>query len=257
MLQHRQQQQVLEPHHGEIRLPLEYVDRSRSEGARPFRDLSITREVARLRSLRLAPLVVLGRDADDSLRPIVEVEHERRIERAQAVEVRRIEATRRVREAHVGHGARCIRPPGVHGPVGEPEVARQVAEQVEAERRRPEEVGPQPLVIETLVRFRRGRSGPRRLERAGGDEVRPGLAGVVEGKPTSDRPHRFVGLRHDRLRTDRVPVSLAPLRLVEAQRSAELGHRRSPRHVVVRFPAVRSLELLLGNSRGHVDIVRS
>src|SRR4029077_2300526 len=85
-----------EPHHGEIRPPLEYVDRSRGEGARRFRDFPITREVARLRSLRLAPLVVLGRDADDSLCPIVELEHERRIERAQAVEVRRIEATRRV-----------------------------------------------------------------------------------------------------------------------------------------------------------------
>src|SRR6266576_1689387 len=61
--------------------------------------------------------------------------------------LRRIKATRRVREAHVGNAAWCVRPPGVDCPVGEPDVTRQVAEQVEAQRRRPEEVGPQPLVI--------------------------------------------------------------------------------------------------------------
>src|SRR6266508_3615432 len=37
-------------------------------------------------------------------------------------------------------------------------------------------------------------------------------------------------------------VSFTPSRLVEAQPPAELGHRRSPRHPVVRFPAVRGLE---------------
>jgi hypothetical protein len=42
-----------------------------------------------------------------------------------------------------------------------------------------------------------------------------------------------------------VPVRLTPLRLVKAQPPAELGHLRTSRHPVLRFPAVRRLELFL------------
>ena len=126
----------------------------------------VPRQPARLRCLRLVPLVVLGVDADDPLRAVAEVEHERNVERDEVAEVGRIEPPGRVREADVAHGAGRVRPPGVDGPVGEREVGGQVAEQVEGHRRRRQEVGPQSLVIEALVRFRDGRSGPRRVERA-------------------------------------------------------------------------------------------
>ena len=56
-------------------------------------------------------------------------------------------------EADVGDGAGRVRPPGVDGPVGQPEVGGQVAEEVEGHRRRRQEVGPQALVIEALVRL--------------------------------------------------------------------------------------------------------
>ncbi len=65
-----------------------------------------------------------------------------------------------------------------------------------------------------------------------------------------------VGSRCDRVPADGVPVGLTPLRLLAAQRPTELGHRRSPWHMVVGFPAVHGFELWLGERRGHVDIVR-
>ena len=110
---------------------------------------------------------------------------------AQAVEVRGIEPARRVGEPDVADRARRVGPPGVDGAVGAREVGRQVAEQVEGERLRRQQVGPQPLVVEALVRARRGRAGARRGQRAGGHEVRARLASVVERQAAPDRPHRL------------------------------------------------------------------
>src|SRR5438128_579361 len=80
---------------------------------------------------------------------------------------------------------------------------------------------------------------------------------TADGKPSDDDPRDrpAARLRRDRLRTDRVPLCLTPPRLVIAEPSTELGHLRSPRHPVVRLPAVRSLELFLGGHLTHVDIV--
>ena len=183
--------------------------------------------------------------ADDPLRPVAEVEHERGVEGAEAVQVGGIEAARRVREADLGDGAGRVRPPGVDGPVGQLEVGGQVAEEVERHRRRPQEVGPQSLVVEALVRLDRGRSRPRRVERAGGEEVRAGLTGVVEREAAADGTRRLSFTRNDRLRSDRVAVRLTPPRLLVAQPPAELGHLRPTRHAVVGFPTVRGLEFPL------------
>ena len=84
--------------------------------------------------------------------PVVEVEHEGGIERAQVAEVGRIETARGVLEAHLAHGARCIRPPGVDCSIGKREVGGQIAEQVEAHRVRRQQVGPQSLVVDARSR---------------------------------------------------------------------------------------------------------
>ncbi len=131
--------------------PVDRVDRPRPEVARPLEDLQISREAARLRDLAFDSLVVLGVEADDPMRPVVEVEHERHIERAEASEVAAIETARRVREADVAHGARRVRPPGVDGPVGEPEVGGQVAEEVAGHRRRRQQVGPRQVAVRSAA----------------------------------------------------------------------------------------------------------
>src|SRR5919109_1598458 len=154
-----------------------------------------------------------------------------------------------MREANLAHGAGRIGPPGVDGPVGEP----QVAEEVEGHRWRPQEVGPQSLVIEALVRFGDGRSGPGRPERAGGEEGGAGFAGVGEREPTPDRTGSRPFTRDDRLRSNRMALRLAPPRLVVAQTSTEVRHLRSPWDAVVGFPAMRGLELLPRGSLGHVS----
>ena len=128
-----------------------------------------------------------------------------------------------------------------------------VAEEVEAERRRRQEIGPQALVIEALVTLDERRPRPRRVECLCREEVRAGLLRVVDRQAATDGSRRAVGSRRDRLRTDGVPVGLAPLRLVVAQPAAELGHRRLSRHVVVGFPAVRALELLPRQRRRHAE----
>jgi hypothetical protein len=53
-----------------------------------------------------------------------------------------------------------------------------------------------------------------------------------------------------------VALRLPPERLVVAQLSTEERHLRSPWNPVVRFPAVRGIELLLGESVTHVEIVK-
>ena len=142
VLEHRQQQQVFEPHHGQLRPARGQVERPPLEDARAQGDLAVARQVAQLRDLDLHPFVVLGVHGHDPAGPVVEVEDEDGVERPEAVEVRGVEPAGRVGEAHLGHGPRCVRPPGAHGPVGSCEVGGQVAEQVEGQRRRPQQVGP-------------------------------------------------------------------------------------------------------------------
>ena len=178
----------------------------------------------------------------ETLRPVARVEHDRDIERAEAVEERRIESARRMREADFAHGAGRVRPPVVDGPVGLLHVSSQIAEEIEGKRLRRQEVGPQALVIEALMRFDEGRPCPCRTEGIRREQVRAGLVGVGERQTAADRSRRRTARsRCVRLRADGMSVRLAPLRLVVARSSAELGHLRSPRHAVVGFPAVRSL----------------
>ena len=186
--------------------------------------------------------MVLDVERDDPLRAVVEGEHESRSERPEAVQVCRIETTGRMREADGTHDAGRIRPPLLDGAAGEPEIAGEVAEKVEGQRRRREEIGPQSLVVEALVRLDGRCPGLRRVERARTDEVRPGRLPVRERHPAPDESClATVGPGSDRLRTDGMPVGLTPLRLVVAHPSAERGHLRTPWYVVVAFPAVSAL----------------
>ena len=109
-----------------------------------------------------------------------------------------------------------LRPPGVHGVVGELEVGSQVAEQVEAERRRPEEICPRPLRVEALVRLlgRGGQPERSRVMGSGGQEGRTGGPRLVDGQAATDRQRRSSRRRHEGLRTDRVAVGLPPSGLV-------------------------------------------
>jgi len=130
----------------------------------------------------------------------------------------------------------------VDGAVGEREVAGRLAEEVERKRWRPQEVRPQPLMIEALVRLDEGRSRPRRGEGAGGDEVRAGLARVGERQPAPDG--RTVPPGRGAIGCDPIgcPFFSRP-RLLLTQPATELGHLRPTRHAVVRFPAVGGLKL--------------
>src|SRR2546430_13728475 len=121
---------MLEPHHGEIRPPLDRAVRANPKDARPIGDLEIPSKVSWLRCLRLDPVVVLGLEADDPPGPVAEVEQERPIERAEVPDKGGIEPSRGMLEADLGYRAGRVRPPGVEGPVGEPEVGCQIAEQV-------------------------------------------------------------------------------------------------------------------------------
>ena len=79
--------------------------------------------------------MVLDVDGDYPPGPIAYVEDERDIELPQTAEVRPVEAARRVRKTHLAHRAGRIGPPGSDGPVGDREVAREVAEDVERQGR--------------------------------------------------------------------------------------------------------------------------
>ena len=154
----------------------------------------------RLRRLRSVDVVVPGHETEDPLRAVAELEHERDVERDEVAEPRRIETARRVREADVDDASRHVRPPRVDGPVGEREVVGQVAEEVERQRRRPEELGPQSLVVEALVRFDEGRSRSCSVERVRGDEGRAGFLRVVERETAPDGSRGpGVGSRGNRL----------------------------------------------------------
>ncbi len=130
VLQHRQDQQMVEPDVDELG-SVDRVDRLRREDARLVGDLAVPRQPARLRRLRPVHLLVRGHDAEDPLRAVAEVEHERGVERDEVAEEGRIEPPGRVREADVDDRTGRVGPPGVDGPVGEPEVGGKVAEEVE------------------------------------------------------------------------------------------------------------------------------
>src|SRR5262245_18184858 len=111
---------------------------------------------------------------------------------------------------------------------GQPVIGGHVAEEVEGERGRPEEVRPQPLVIEALVALDERRARLRGGEGGRREERGARLARVVERETAPDRPRRLTGTRRDRARSDRMAVRLAPLRLLMAHPLPELGHRRPP-----------------------------
>ncbi len=131
----------------------------------------------------------------------------------------------------------------MHGAVGEREVGGKIAEEVEGECRRPEQVGVETLVVEPLVALGARGSRSRRGESAGGEEVRAGLLRVGQRQAAADGAGRGSLARDDRLRSDRVPVRFAPAGLVEAEPPAEGRHLRAARGAVVGFPAVRGLQL--------------
>ena len=251
MLEHRQHQQVLEEHHAEPGPLQELLRRSPLEGARTLRHLEVARSVARLWDLRLRPIVVLGRDGADAATAVAGVEQERGVEVAEAVQVQRVEAAGRVHEPDVGHRARRVPPPSVHGAVGLPVVDREVAEQVHGERRVPEQVGPKSLVIEALVRLSGRRTNPCRCQGSRRDEVRSGVRRVLERHPASGRTSPRSLPRDDRLRADGVSVRLTPPGLVVARAPTERRHLRAARHVVVVLPAVRGLELFSRDVLSH------
>lgn len=160
-------------------------------------------------------------------------------------------------EADIAHGSRHVRPPGVNGTVGEAEIGGEVPEQVEGHRHRRQEVGPQALMIEALMRLDDCSSSACGFEGSGGQEVRARFSRIVERQAAPDGSSLATRRRCDGLRSDRVTCGLAPLRLVEAQTPAEVGQLGPPRDVIVRLPAVRSRELLPGERLLHTDIVRT
>src|SRR5205823_11451915 len=130
------------------------------------------------------------------------IEHERDVEGTKTVQVSGVEAPGRVGEADVAHGAGYIGPPRVYRAVSPREVTGQVAEHVEAQGLRRQEVGPQTLVVEALVRLRDRRARACRRERAGGDESGTGVAPVIEREPATDEPDRCARSRNHRLGPD-------------------------------------------------------
>ena len=244
MLEHRQEQQVLEPQVPEIARTLDLLERRGPERLRPIMDLAVPPEVLRLRSLPLQGLVVLLVDGDDGVRPVVPVEHQRRIERPEAVQPFRVEATRRVGESDLRDLARRVTPPGADGPIGQRKVGGEITEEVEGEGFRRQEVRPEAVMVEALLPLDERGPCPRRGEGRRRHEVRAGLLPVGERDPASDWSWVGTGARAMRLVADRDPVGLAPAGLMEASSLAERRHGGSPRRDVARFPAVGGLERL-------------
>ena len=194
-------------------------------------DLHKAGQVSRLDALALRRFAVLDVDRKGSVGPVGEGEHEDGVKGAEAVGVARIEPPGRVREAHVGDPARCRRPPGVHRPVGSVQVGGEVAEQVDRKRLGGQQVGPEALVVEDLVRLDERPAGPGGREGPSGEEARPALPREVEVEAAADESGRRT--RPVPVRPDRVPVDLAPHRVVVADCSPELGHLRPARYPVV------------------------
>ena len=121
VLEHGEQQEVLEPGHREVRPP-EEAARLRCERARAIAHFEVARRIRRLRLLDLVALVVLGVDADHRSPAAADIEHERDVEGTKTVQVSGVEAPGRVGEADVAHGAGYIGPPRVHRAVSPREV---------------------------------------------------------------------------------------------------------------------------------------
>jgi hypothetical protein len=107
------------------------------------------------------------------------------------------------------------------------------------------------LMVDALIRLDDRGALPRRGQGARRDEVRPGLACVVQREATPDGPEGLA-FRHDRLRADRVAVTLPPHRLMEAVAAAKCRHLRPAGDLVFPVPAECCLQLSL---RGHRRIV--
>src|SRR3954453_19309425 len=99
------QQQVLEPHHAQVAPAAERFDGSGLEDAGALRDLRVAPPVRGFGDLALGALVVLDIYRDDAAPAVAQIEDERRVEGAQAVEVGGIEPTGRGGEADGRHTA--------------------------------------------------------------------------------------------------------------------------------------------------------
>ncbi len=173
------------------------VARAGSEHLSAFTDVCVAGQVLRAGDLWLVALVIPDANGDDAAAAVVEVEDEQRVERAQAVDVCRVEPARRVGEAHLADSAGGVGKPAVQGTIGQGEVGGQVTEQVERQRQRRQQVGPQPLVVETLTRLDVCGAGSGSIQRGWGEEGRAGVGGHTRGAvgspPASPRYRRASG----------------------------------------------------------------
>jgi hypothetical protein len=113
----------------------------------------------------------------------------------------------------VGGPARSRRPPGVDGPVGAVRVGGDVAEQVDRKRLGGQQVGPQALVVEDLVRL-----DERSAARAAATDlvvrnVAHAVSGGVEVEAAADQARRRP--RAVPMGLDWLPIDLMPARVVE------------------------------------------
>lgn len=199
--------------------------------------------MGRLHALALLRFAVLDVDRERSIRPVGQGDHEAGVEAAEAVGVARVEASGRVRELHSGDATGSLGPPGVNGPISSVEIGGEVAEQVDRQRFRREQVGPEALVIEVLVRLDERRTVPGGRHGLRGEEAGAALAGETKVEVAADQARRRT--RSGPMGSDRVPVGLAPSRVVVADRATELGHLRPASDPVVVQPAMSGLEFLL------------
>jgi hypothetical protein len=105
-----------------------------------------------------------------------------------------------------------------------------------------QQVGPEALVVEDLVRLDERRAGPGRGERARGEERRSALAGETDIEVAAEQARRRA--RPNAMGANRVAVGRPPHRVVIADPAAELGQLRVATHLVVVQPAVGTFKFL-------------
>ena len=171
----------------------------------------------RLRDLALGPLVVLRVDRDDALRPVAEVEHERRVEGAEAV---RYAGSKRPGECAK---RTSLTVPGASGHQAWTARSASARSAARSPNRLNASAGDHSRSAHsrwwsklwcgsmTDVRALTASSAP------GVTKFAPVSLRVVERQPAADRPRRLAPASARSAAADRVPVGLAPLRLVVAR----------------------------------------
>src|SRR6478672_11666223 len=94
--------------------------------------------------------------------------------------------------------------------IGKGEIGREIAEQVEGERFRREQVRPESLVVEALVRLDERGPRTRGAQCGAAEQVRSGLQPIVEWQPAAYGADGHAGSRSVGLRPDLEPVTLTP-----------------------------------------------